>query len=902
MIETASTHPETPVVVVVNDDAVQLRMLSGLLQKAGLAPRAFTGAEEALQVMADAPPALIVTDLYMPGLDGWRFCRLLRSPAYTGLNAVPILVVSATFTGDEPQRITVELGADAFMPAPVDGRRFTDQVQALLKGTVMRQLPRVLIVTDDLKWADRMKHTFAANGYETAIAATVRKAESALAGSAWDLAVLNDHLPDGRGADLLEMLQARQPECVCLIITSDAGSRSALQWMKQGVADCIHTPFEPEYLIEVCARARRERALLRVEHLLEKRTCELKHSETTYREIFNAISDALFVHDIHTGDILDVNSSMCDMFGYSREEVSELCVGDLSSGMPPYTQKEAAELIKQAAAGESLVFEWHNRKKSGELFFSENILKRVQIAGQERIVAIVRDVTERKQADQSLELERKRFFLLLEAFPGFIYLQAPDYSIRYANRYFTEHFGPIKGRLCHEVMWNRKAACEVCPTFDVFKRRAPQVWEWSETPNGKIYTVYDYPFVDSDGTELVLEIGVDITDFKQAEAARETLQAQLIQSQKMESVGRLAGGVAHDFNNMLGVILGFTEMALDLVGPSKPVQKCLEEVRKAAEHSTKLVQQLLAFARKQIIAPVVLDLNDTVTGMLKMLQRLIGEDIHIVWQPGPNLWAACMDPGQIDQILANLCVNARDAITGVGKLTIETANHVFDADYCARHAGFKPGDFVMMAVSDNGCGMDQQTLANLFEPFFTTKEVGQGTGLGLSTVYGIVKQNNGFINVYSEPDQGSCFKIYLPRHSAEVESTAKLVPDRIVRGSETILLVEDEPSLLNMATAMLDMWGYQILAANTPGEALRLAREHTGHIDLLMTDVIMPEMNGRELARELKSRHPALKCLFMSGYTANVIAHHGVLDGGVHFVQKPFGMKELSAKVREALA
>ncbi len=394
----------------------------------------------------------------------------------------------------------------------------------------------------------------------------------------------------------------------------------------------------------------------------------------------------------------------------------------------------------------------------------------------------------------------------------------------------------------------------------------------------------------------------DVTARRQADTAQALLQAQLQQAQKMESVGRLAGGVAHDFNNMLGVILGFTEMALDLAGPSEPLQKCLEEVRKAAERSTKLVQQLLAFARKQIIAPVVLDLNQTVVGMLKMLQRLIGEDIDMVWQPGPNVWTVYMDPGQIDQILANLCVNARDAIGGVGKVTIETANQVFDEDYCTRHAGFRPGDFVLMAVSDNGCGMDAHTQEHIFEPFFTTKEVGQGTGLGLATIYGIVKQNNGFINVYSEPGQGTSVKIYLPRHTAGAEAAVEPESPQICSGSETILLVEDEPSLLEMATQMLELWGYQVLAAGTPEEALRLAREHTGRIDLLMTDVVMPAMNGRDLAHKLMRLHPELKCLFMSGYTANVIAHHGVLDEGVHFIQKPFAMQALNAKLREALA
>ena len=384
---------------------------------------------------------------------------------------------------------------------------------------------------------------------------------------------------------------------------------------------------------------------------------------------------------------------------------------------------------------------------------------------------------------------------------------------------------------------------------------------------------------------------------------RVTLQARLNQAEKMESVGRLAGGVAHDFNNMLGVILGHTEMALEQVVSTDPLRADLEEVQKAAQRSAHLTRQLLAFARKQTIAPRVIDLNETVKSMLKMLKRLIGEDIDLVWVPeDKNLWPVKMDPSQIDQVLANLCVNARDAITDVGKITIETAKARFDEAYCADHPGFVPGDFVLLAVSDDGCGMDKQTLANLFEPFFTTKDVDKGTGLGLATVYGIVKQNNGFINVYSETGRGTTVKIYLPRHSAKTDREMETHPPQtLVRGSETILLVEDEPSILRMTRMMLERIGYKVLAAGTPGEAIELAREHAGEIHLLMTDVVMPEMNGRDLARNLLSLYPNIKRLFMSGYTANVIAHHGVLDPGVQFIQKPFAKDKLATKVREAL-
>jgi signal transduction histidine kinase len=395
---------------------------------------------------------------------------------------------------------------------------------------------------------------------------------------------------------------------------------------------------------------------------------------------------------------------------------------------------------------------------------------------------------------------------------------------------------------------------------------------------------------------------LDIAERKRAEEERQKLQDQLIQAYKMESVGRLAGGVAHDFNNMLGIILGYAEMALTEVEPTHALYADLKQILMAVERSAALTRQLLAFARKQAIRPQVLKLNDTVAGMLTMLRRLIGEDIDLVWMPGADLWHVKMDPSQIDQLLANLCANARDAIVGVGQVIIETSNVVFDEAYCSEHKGFSSGEYVMLSVRDNGCGMDKETLLHIFEPFFTTKGVGQGTGLGLATVYGIVKQNEGFINVCSEPLKGATFEIYLPRHIAQAEqSQTDIVVGQPIHGQGIVLLVEDEPGLLRLERTMLEGLGYQVLSAARPSEAIRLAKEHVGEIHLLMTDVIMPEMNARDLSKQFLTRYPHMKQLFTSGYTADVIAHRGVLEEGVHFIQKPFSMNDLAAKMREVL-
>ena len=380
------------------------------------------------------------------------------------------------------------------------------------------------------------------------------------------------------------------------------------------------------------------------------------------------------------------------------------------------------------------------------------------------------------------------------------------------------------------------------------------------------------------------------------------LSEQLQQSQKMDSIGRLAGGVAHDFNNMLGVILGHAEIAMERTNPAHPVHADLLEIQKAAERSAALTRQLLAFARKQTATPKVLDLNETVDGMLKMLRRLIGEDIDLVWQPKASLWIVKIDPSQIDQILANLCVNARDAIAGVGQITIETSNVTLSPAEADKHLGALPGDYVRLDFRDTGCGMSPETMSHIFEPFFSTKESGVGVGLGLATVYGIVQQNNGFIQVQSELGIGTAFRIHLPRHRGAIQPQQHRDASKpAARGHETILLVEDEPAILKITAQMIEGLGYTVLKANSPAEALRLAKEHAAHIQLLITDVVMPEMNGRDLAKKILSIQPNLKCLFMSGYTADVIARNGVLDKGVHFIEKPFLKHTLAAQIREAL-
>jgi hypothetical protein len=398
------------------------------------------------------------------------------------------------------------------------------------------------------------------------------------------------------------------------------------------------------------------------------------------------------------------------------------------------------------------------------------------------------------------------------------------------------------------------------------------------------------------GRQAVLVLAHDVTEKKK-------LEAQLHQAQKMEAIGQLAGGVAHDFNNLLGVITGYTELLLKDLRAEHPGLRRAEQIQRAAERASGLTRQLLAFSRKQVLEPKVLDLNAIVLDVEKMLQRLIGEDIQLVPVFASELGRVKADPGQMEQVIVNLAVNARDAMPRGGKLIIETANVDLDGNYSRLHAEVKPGSYVMLAVSDTGHGMDADTMSHIFEPFFTTKEEGKGTGLGLSTVFGIVKQSGGHVAVYSEVGRGTSFKVYLPR----TEEPGRALSAGTVRvempstGSETILVVEDAEALRLLIAEILEVGGYRVLPGASPEEALAAAEAHDGPIHLLLTDVVMPGMSGRQVADRIKASRPAVRVMYMSGYTDEAIGQHGALEPGTHFMQKPFTAGALLRKVREVL-
>ncbi len=684
------------------------------------------------------------------------------------------------------------------------------------------------------------------------------------------------------------------------------------------------------------------RRLLDIRQQLETNNQQLRKAEKSLRirnqiaETFLTVPDQQMYHEILT-IILEAMQSPFGIFGYIddqgalavpcmiRHNGGKGAVSDTKTVFPrkQWAHSSWARAIREKRSNYSnalsselpldhMSIERHismpliHRNKAVGLFLVANKpadYTAGDVAFLEEIARATAPVLDARLRRDKFEAERERLLSAIEQAGEMFLITDPDGVIQYVNPAF-EH---ITGYSLDETVGQTPRMLKSGQQDQAQYRRlwetisAGRTWKGrmiNQRKDGTIYTEEaTISPVRSASGRIVNYVAVkhDITEHLK-------LADQFQQAQKMESVGRLAGGVAHDLNNMLSVIYGFAELAMAKVDPADALHADLEQIFDAARRSSQITRQLLAFARKQTISPKVIDLNETVEGILKMLRHLIGEDINLLWKPETGLWPVKIDPSQLDQILANLCVNARDAIADVGKIIIETQTVTFDQLYCADHPEFFMGDFVMLAVSDDGCGMDQETLKNIFEPFFTTKAVGQGTGLGLATVYGIVKQNEGCVNVYSEPGNGTTFRIYLPRHKAGSEDAMPVKGAMTPAGrGETVLVVEDDSAILELAQKILQAHGYAVLAAKTPDEAVALAKRQAGQIQLLVTDVVMPGMNGRELAGQVLSLCPGLKTVYMSGYTADIIAHRGVLDESVHFIQKPFSAQELAATIRKVL-
>ena len=639
---------------------------------------------------------------------------------------------------------------------------------------------------------------------------------------------------------------------------------------------------------------------------------ELRRTNDLFRAAFEEAPGGMCLVSPE-GRFLGVNNAFCLMLERPESELLAMSFMDVTH---PEDRSASREWVGRILAGEEVprALEKRYLRKSGHVLWGivGTFLLRSDDGAPLFFITHIQDITERKQAEEALHASQKMIEEIINAIPVRVFWKDRNLIYLGCNSIFARDAGftdpkDVIGKDDYQMGWREQAELYRADDRQVIESGCSKllIEEPQTTSEGNTITLLTskVPLRNSKG-EIGGVIGTyyDITDRKRAEDAKAKLEGQLQQAMKMEAVGRLAGGVAHDFNNLLTVITGYSELLQQKIGKESSMHEEVEEIKRAGERAASLTQQLLAFSRKQIIEPKVVHLAHLVAEMHKMLTRLIGEDIALQTTTGKSLGSVKIDPGQFQQILVNLAVNSRDAMPGGGKIVIETANVDLDEGYCAVHPYVTPGRFVMLSVSDTGKGMSDEGKAHIFEPFFTTKERGSGTGLGLATTYGIVKQAGGSIEVYSEVGIGTTFKIYLPRIEEEAVKPEKVdQPTGLPGGTETVLVVEDEDTLRTLCERILGDLGYQVMTARNGAEAIALAQGYGDRIDLLLTDVVMPGMSGRELATQLVLHHPEMQVLFMSGYPDDAIGKHGVLDEGVSFIGKPYTPLALARKVREVI-
>jgi PAS domain S-box-containing protein len=702
------------------------------------------------------------------------------------------------------------------------------------------------------------------------------------------LVVVEDRLVDMTATEFCRRARAcRQgADAVILVITNRDDDLLAV--LDAGATDIYTTALGPAAL----------ETRLQIAERLVVQHARLRDREARFRRLFDAGVAGVTISDLD-GNFKEANDAFLHMLGYTREE---MLAGHLNWEVITPLDRLVPDAEARAQLKSTGFLPLREREyvhKDGRHIAA--LVGAAALEGKTECISYVTDISARKNAEEALRVSETQYRALFEQSPLAKFLYDCE-TLRFlaVNESAIGHYGYSRDEFLSMGLEDIRPSEDV-PGFLASARAI----EPGTTHVGfrrhmkKDGTVIDvevtvHKFV-LDGRPCCLAVALDVTE-------RNRMEAQIRQAQKMEAIGSLAGGVAHDFNNILSVILSYSHMLAADLKPGDPMRDDLEEITGAGERAADLTRQLLAFSRQQVLRPRLLDLNGVIGGISKMLRRLVGEDVEMSVVSGAGLGTVSADPGQVEQVLMNLVVNARDAMPKGGKLTIETANVALDASYAARHTGVQPGRYVMLAVTDSGWGMDAPTRERIFEPFFTTKEQGKGTGLGLSTVFGIVQQSGGNIWVYSEPGEGTTIKVYLPQADPACAAATEAPTDlRARRGSETILLVEDEEPVRALSRTILQRSGYHVLEAQSGGDALLICEQHKATIHLLVTDVVMHRMSGRQLAERLASLRPEMKVLYMSGYTDDSVVRHGILDSDVAFLQKPITPETLTRKVREVL-
>lgn len=629
----------------------------------------------------------------------------------------------------------------------------------------------------------------------------------------------------------------------------------------------------------------------------------LRKGEERYRQIVDHATDVIYRTDL-LGKFTYCNPAVFEIMKYSQAELLgrhylELIRPDCREDIETFYKQQMLDHVSTTYR------EFHAIRKDGvEILIGQNVQLLTENGRVAGFQAVARDITRQRKEEESLRQMKEYRNLFQLASDPILILDAVDGRVLDVNDKACKTYGLTREefgrRHLTDLAANPEAARKRLEQLRSEEKLQPYETSHLRADGTPLHFIISPTVIEYQSHKAILSINRDVTEQRRIEEERQQLEQQLRQSQKLESIGQLAGGIAHDFNNLLTAINGYSELTLQRLDPDSPARATLEQIKKAGLRAASLTSQLLAFSRKQVLQPKILDLNSIVSNVDNMLRRLIGEDIDLITLLKPDLGQIKADPGQVEQVIMNLAVNARDAMPQGGKITIETGHTYLDEAYASKHLSVRPGEYIMLMLSDTGTGMDAATQKQIFDPFFTTKEVGKGTGLGLSTVYGIVKQSGGNIWVYSEVGKGTTFKVYFPRYDQAPtrETTAEV---SVPRGHETVLLVEDEEIVRELSRHILEANGYRVLSAANGEDGLRTFKEFQGNIDLLITDVVMPEMSGRELATNISRLKPETRILFMSGYTDDAIVRHGILEERMSFIQKPFSPDSLALKTRELL-
>ena len=746
---------------------------------------------------------------------------------------------------------------------------------------------RILVVNDIPDQLEMMGYLVRKSGCAVLTAQNGREGFDVARAECPDLIISDVSMPFMDGIEMCRMIRGHSAASkipILLVSAVRRDSDSVVEGLKAGANDYLAAPYDPIRLVTKAAQ------------LIERRRANdaLQESETKYRELVENINDVIFAVD-ENGLVSYISPVIESVTGYAPSEV----VGrSFTEFIFPEDLPEVVDNFRKVLAQQPQPREYRIQTKPGKIVWVRTSSSPIIVDGKAvGLRGMMTDISGRKHVEAALRASEAELRALFGAMT--VVILVLDTDGRYLKIAPTEsaylHRPPAEliGKTLHEVFPKEHA--------DFFLEHIYRALE-----EGREHRV-EYRLQIA-GTEIWFDGGVSpLTEDSVVWVARDItehrlLEEQLRQSQKLEAIGQLAGGIAHDFNNLLTAINGYSDLTIKRLESEDPLRRNVEEIRKAGLRAASLTRQLLAFSRKQVLQPQVLEINSLITDASRMLRRLVGEHIEFITLVRPEAGRINADPGQIEQVIMNLVVNARDAMPHGGKLIIETDNQYLDDEYATHHVGVKPGQYVSLAVSDTGTGMDDETQARIFVPFFTTKELGKGTGLGLSTVYGIIKQSGGNIWVYSEVGKGTTFKVYLPRVVADPQAYKRSTePERAAYGTETILLVEDDERVRNLVREVLENYGYRVLEAANGTAALTSSESYRETMHLLLTDVVMPGMSGRDVADRLVALRPELKVLFMSGYTDDAIVHHGVLDANTPFIEKPFTPEVLARKIREVL-